>query len=121
VRKGGREGKREGGREGGGSGLCLYILRGLLLAEPYMVGGCESEHTQGNAVHCVHPCAQAVMCAMLTPPPLTIHFWMQAHERVEADLGDADSRFRDLGNLLVHVKVKSAKAIPPPVASTPAA
>jgi pimeloyl-ACP methyl ester carboxylesterase len=45
----------------------------------------------------------------------------QARERIEADLGDADSRFRDLGNLLVHVKVKSAKAIPPPVASTPAA
>lgn len=45
----------------------------------------------------------------------------QARERIEKDLGDADSRFRDLGNLLVHVKVKSAKTLPPPVAQNPAA
>jgi hypothetical protein len=49
------------------------------------------------------------------------HTHKQARERIEADLGDPDSRFRDLGNLLVHVKVQAGRALPPPVAQTPAA
>jgi pimeloyl-ACP methyl ester carboxylesterase len=52
---------------------------------------------------------------------LVVRSLTQARERIEADLGDADSRFRDLGNLLVHVKVKSPKTLPPALAQNPAA
>lgn len=36
----------------------------------------------------------------------------KAREKIEADLGDQDSRFRNINNLSVHVKVKAAKTLP---------
>ncbi|KAF6253217.1 hypothetical protein COO60DRAFT_436035 [Scenedesmus sp. NREL 46B-D3] len=45
----------------------------------------------------------------------------KARERIEADLGDADSRFRHIDNLSVHVKVKASRSLPPPVPTAGAA
>eukprot|EP00775_Hariotina_reticulata_P014403 gene14403-14509_t len=45
----------------------------------------------------------------------------KAREKIEADLGDADSRFRQINNLQVHVKVANASSLPPPAPTAAAA
>ncbi|WIA19239.1 hypothetical protein OEZ85_003878 [Tetradesmus obliquus] len=45
----------------------------------------------------------------------------KARERIEADLGDPDSRFRHIDNLSVHVKVKASRSLPPPAPTAAAA
>jgi hypothetical protein len=50
-----------------------------------------------------HPTLQLLLLLLL----LLLLVPCQARERIEADLGDPDSRFRHIDNLSVHVKVRT--------------